>query len=126
MPQSLRTSDFAHGLSGYKRKKCRCETCSEAYEQYRIKERLKYRRTPIKHHLIDATPLIELYREFATKNGRRIVKKWEDEGISVYDADTYCMKLGLHPIEVFGAHYFEGLAEEEEQYRNIYGEMADV
>lgn len=126
MPQSLKTSDFAHGLSGYKRKKCRCETCSDAYEQYRIKERLKYRRTPIKHHLIDATPLIELYREFATKNGRRIVKKWEDEGISVYDADTYCMKLGLHPIEVFGASYFDGLTEEEEEYRKIYGELADV
>ena len=126
MPQSLKTSDFAHGLSGYKRRKCRCKTCSEAYEQYRIKERLKYRRTPIKHHLIDATPLIELYREFATKNGRRIVKKWEDEGISVYDADTYCMKLGLHPIEVFGASYFDGLTEEEEEYRKIYGELADV
>lgn len=56
----------------------------------------------------------------------KLINKWEKQGISAYDADSYCMKIGFHPIEVFGASYFEGLTEEEEEYRRIYGEFADV
>jgi hypothetical protein len=99
----------------------------DAYAQYRIKERLKYRRTPIKHHLIDASPLVSIYRE--TQDARHIsktIKRWETFGISIYEADEFCMKIGLHPIEVFGSTYFEGLCDEEEEYRKIYGELADV
>lgn len=121
-------TDFKHGLHGYKRRKCRCEVCVEAYKESRIRERLKNRRTPIKHHLIDATPLIELYKTVDIHSGSfsKVLRRWQTEGISAYDADTYCMKIGFHPIEVFGASYFEGLAEEEEEYRKIYGELADV
>ncbi len=102
--------------------------CVEAYKESRIRERLKNRRTPIKHHLIDATPLIELYKTVDIHSGSfsKVLRRWQTEGISAYDADTYCMKIGFHPIEVFGASYFEGLAEEEEEYRKIYGELADV
>lgn len=117
-----------HGLNAYKRRGCRCEVCLEAHRQSRIRERLKNRRTPIKHHLIDATPLIEIYRHLNTRSSSlsRTIKKWEKYGISAYDADTYCMRLGYHPIEIFGPAYFEGLFDEEEQYREIYGETADV
>ena len=118
----------SHGINAYKRRGCRCEVCSEAHRQTNIKERLKSRRTPIKHHLIDATPLVELYCSISTrdKNFRSSIEKWKKNGISVYDADTYCMKLGFHPIEIFGSAYFEGLLDEEKQYREIYGELADV
>jgi hypothetical protein len=117
-----------HGLNAYKRHGCRCEVCLEEYKQSRIRERLKNRRTLIKHHKIDAAPLIELYKETFSNGGNvsRLVRKWESGGITVYEADEYCMKIGLHPIEVFGATYFEGLIYEEEQYKEIYGELADV
>lgn len=121
-------TDFKHGLHAYKRRGCRCEVCLEAHRQSRIRERLKSRRTPIKHHLIDAAPLVELYRSMNIRSSSlsRTINKWEREGISIYDADTYCMKIGFHPIEVFGSAYFEGLFDEEQQYREIYGELADV
>ena len=121
-------TDFKHGIYAYKRRGCRCEVCLEAHRQSRIKERLKNRRTPIKHHLIDATPLIELCESnsIGDFNFRSSIEKWKKHGISIYDADTYCMKLGFHPIEIFGAAYFEGLIDEEEQYREIFGELADV
>lgn len=117
-----------HGLNGYKRYKCRCGVCLEAHRQSRIRERLKSRRTLIKHSKIDATPLIELYKETVRSSGSiiRLLNKWESGGITVYEADEYCMKIGMHPIEVFGASYFEGLAEEEQEYRQMFGELADV
>lgn len=121
------TDNFKHGLRGYKTHKCRCEVCLDAHRESRIRERLKARRTVITHRLIDATPLAQLYRE--TQDWRKIQKtvmRWEKSGISIYEADEYCMKLGLHPIEVFGSAYFEGLCEEEEEYKKVYGELADV
>lgn len=121
------TETLKHGLHGYKRRKCRCEVCTEAYTQSKIRERLKLRRTVITHRLIDAAPLVKIYRE--TQDHRKIektIKRWESRGISIYEADEFCMKIGMHPIEVFGSAYFEGLCDEEEEYRKIYGELADV
>ena len=121
------TTITTHGIGAYKRYKCRCDVCMDAHRESRIRERLKNRRTVIKHHLIDATPLVSIYRE--TQDARRIsktIKRWETFGISIYEADEFCMKIGLHPIEVFGSSYFEGLCDEEQEYRKIYGELADV
>lgn len=51
------------------------------------------------------------------------IQRWRTEGISVYEADTECLKLGYHPFEVFGASYFEGLEQEEAEYMELYGEF---
>lgn len=120
------TTIAKHGLNAYKRHKCRCEVCLDAHRESRIRERLKMRRTVITHRLIDATPLIALYKERDPDRIDKLKKRWEESGISIYEADEFCMRLGFHPIEVFGSAYFEGLCDEEEEYRKIYGELADV
>jgi hypothetical protein len=53
----------------------------------------------------------------------RKMKRWETVGISIYEADNVCISmLGMHPIEVFGQAYFDGLSEEMEQYQKYYGD----
>jgi hypothetical protein len=82
----------------------------------------------VKHVFIDASPLIALYDD-VPKLGttmKQNLKRWKEKGITVYEADEKCMKLGYHPVEVFGDSYFDGLYEEEAQYKELYGELADV
>ena len=113
----------AHGLRGYKAGKCRCEVCVGAYEAYTVGRR----KVVISPSLIDGKPLVTLLRErsLMTSGGTAIkkMKKWETVGITIYEADKFCISLlGLHPIEVFGQAYFDGLAEEAEQYEKHYGD----
>jgi hypothetical protein len=125
----LGESDFNHGLRGYKKYKCRCNICSEEYFQAKVRENIKNRKALIKHYMIAAEPLIALYKETIGRlnaNQRRLVSKWETNGISVYDADVYSIRLGYHPYEIFGESYFEGLQEEIAEYKKMYGEEADV
>lgn len=114
-----------HSLRGYKTHKCRCEVCTEAYNRYRARENFKNRRTPITHVLISGEPLVKIFvdRQLSGGNMSKKIQRWRTEGISVYEADTECLKLGYHPFEVFGASYFEGLEQEEAEYMEIYGEF---
>jgi hypothetical protein len=56
-------------------------------------------------------------------NMSKHISRWESLGITVYEADKWCTKLGYHPFEVFGASYFQGLEEEEAEYMELYGEF---
>lgn len=79
--------------------------------------------------MIDAAPLISIISSLETRlstTNRRLVAKWSKNGISIYDADVYCIKLGYHPYEIFGEEYFSGLEDEIEQYKKLYGDNADV
>lgn len=113
----------SHGLRGYKTSKCRCEVCTNAYDVYMAGRR----KVAIRPSLLDGKPLVAIFRErsMMTSGGTAIqkMKRWETVGISVYEADKVCISmLGMHPIEVFGQAYFDGLAEEAEQYEKYYGD----
>ncbi len=113
----------SHGLRGYKASKCRCEVCTNAYDVYMAGRR----KVAISPSLIDGKPLVAIFRErsMMTSGGTAIqkMKRWETVGISVYEADKVCISmLGMHPIEVFGQAYFDGLSEEMAQYQKYYGD----
>lgn len=113
----------SHGLRGYKASKCRCQVCTDAYDAYRA----SLRKVAIVPSLIDGKPLTTLLRErgMMLSGGTyvRKMKRWETAGISIYEADKVCVSiLGMHPIEVFGQAYFDGLAEEVAQYEKYYGD----
>jgi hypothetical protein len=85
------------------------------------------RKVAISPSLIDGKPLVDIFRErsMMKSGGSQIgkLKRWETVGISIYEADKICISvLGMHPIEVFGQSYFDGLADEVEQYEKYYGD----
>ena len=114
-----------HSLRGYKIHKCRCDICIAAHKRHRAEQNYKNGRTPITHVLISGEPLANIFRERQLAGGSmsKHIMKWEDVGITVYEADKWCMKLGYHPFEVFGAEYFQGLEQEEAEYMELYGEF---
>lgn len=102
---------FTHGASAYRNRGCRCLECKEAN---RIKS-AKYRPNSdsVKVRL-DATPLIDKItkdgRLEAVENSR--ISQWRRLGIDLYAADRWCIRLGYHPIEVWGQAFYLGATEE--------------
>jgi hypothetical protein len=41
---------------------------------------------------------------------RKAVERWLKNGIDLYAADRVCVKLGYHPIEIWGQAFYEGVA----------------
>jgi len=102
---------ITHGASAYRNKKCRCDVCTEANRLQKLKYRPKSDSVNIR---LDATPLISLLtrhgRLEAVDNGR--IGQWRKNGIDLYAADRWCIRLGYHPIEVWGQAFYLGATEE--------------
>jgi hypothetical protein len=57
---------------------------------------------------IDATPLIAILEErsLLREVNSPTVKKWREQGIDIYWADKWAVKLGYHPFEIFGMQFY--------------------
>lgn len=116
VPEPLRDKRRApkpvtHGASAYRNRGCRCDVCKEANRLQKLKYRPKSDSVNVR---LDATPLIEkLTREGrleAVENSR--ISQWRKAGIDLYAADRWCIRLGYHPIEVWGQAFYLGATEE--------------
>ena len=96
-----------HGIGMYRYRRCRCEICNEAMAVVRAKYRKKsdnYRK------MMDATPLLE----WLAVNGQlhqvddSTRRHWAMRGLTVYTIDKVCIRLGVHPAEVYGYRFYEG------------------
>jgi len=101
-----------HGISMYRYRNCRCDTCKQAAAE----QRAKFRTTsPNKKIRLDAEPLIQRLttdeRLAWVNTGLR--DKWRKAGIDIYNADEWCIKLGYHPIEIWGKDFYQQCNEEE-------------
>ena len=100
-----------HGKAMYRRMGCRCDICKAA----NAASKKKYTKLAPKQVLLDGVPLIAIIeragrlREF----DYRQIDRWRDNGVNVYVADFWCMKLGYHPTEVFGSDFYRGCFDEE-------------
>lgn len=97
-----------HGRSSYLKYKCRCDICCQSAKQYKRERRIKLG-CDIKVRL-DATPFIN---RLITDGQLSIIPRgalrgWQANGMSVYTADKWCIKLGYHPFSVFGQAFYEG------------------
>ena len=105
-------TELVHSLSRYKKYGCRCEQCCDAYSKYRESRRKRPQKV-----FVPATPLIEfLESQYPARaiEMRNIMKGWRSRGtVDLYEADKVCIKLGIHPYEIFGEIYFLGLEPEE-------------
>lgn len=102
---------FKHGASAYRNRGCRCDVCKEATRLAKIKYRPKSDAVKVR---LDATPLIDKItrdgRLEAVENSR--ISQWRKAGIDLYAADRWCIRLGYHPIEVWGQAFYRGATEE--------------
>jgi hypothetical protein len=95
-----------HGRNGYVKYKCRCDVCRKANSDYK-----KSRRPVATFALrLDGSVLVERLRADDRLNavGKRSAQRWVHEGIDVYNADRMCIKLGYHPVEIWGQKFYEG------------------
>lgn len=101
-----------HGLSRYKKFGCRCSICSEAYEEYKLKNRKTNKRL-----FIPCDPLVSLLEDKFPGRAlemRDTLRRWKKRGtVDLYEADRICIMIGLHPYSVFGDLYFVGLEDQE-------------
>jgi hypothetical protein len=108
-PVAPPTRSFAHGLNAYRVYKCRCEICitanTESKRKYRpLSDAVKVR--------LDAQPLISRLtrdgRLAAVENSK--ISSWRKDGIGIYSADKWCIRLGYHPIEIWGQDFYVSIA----------------
>jgi hypothetical protein len=95
-----------HGISGYKRNKCRCEVCVAAYEAYNTARR----KNPEKSFTIDPEPLISFITKLedpVPASTQQTFARWRRNGVDVFVADRHCVRRGAHPSEVYGSEWFE-------------------
>lgn len=105
----MRKGTWNHGITGYQRYKCRCETCVTAA---RI-SRDRYRpRSSVFGVRLDGARFIrrlELDGRFYERNmAQRALK----DGFSVYAADRWAVKYGYHPYEIWGDDFYQGVSYE--------------
>lgn len=73
--------------------------------------RKKYRKRPDGYNqMIDATLLLDWLTENDQLNriDKSTLRKWQERGLSVYTIDKVCIRLGVHPAEVYGNKFYEG------------------
>ena len=101
-----------HGMSMYRQRGCRCNTCKQAAAAQRAQFRPRTTNKKIK---LDAEPLLQRLtaddRLAWVNTGQR--DKWRKAGIDIYNADEWCVRLGYHPIEIWGQDFYQQCSDEE-------------
>ena len=99
------TRSFPHGLHAYRVHKCRCEICSTASKTARKRYRRLSDAVTVR---LDGQPLIDRLtrdgRLNAVENSK--ISGWRKNGIGIYAADKWCIRLGYHPIEIWGQDFY--------------------
>lgn len=103
-------SGLIHNRTMYVKYKCRCEVCVRANSLYKLKHR-KTRTYPLR---LDGQVFVDRLRadDRTEAVSRKSVERWLKNGIELYAADRMCVKLGYHPVEIWGQAFYEGVAGE--------------
>lgn len=101
-----------HGISMYRYRQCRCDICKQAASEQRLRFRPK---TDNKRIRLDGEVFVaRLIRdERHTSINTHLISKWRSKGIDIYNADEWCVRLGYHPIEIWGQAFYQQCDEEE-------------
>lgn len=111
---------FEHGTYGmYRTRGCRCEDCKVAAAETRARYRTVVPGTQPKNYsvsygsiklVLDATPIIEFI--MANREPDRFmmqrIRRWERNGIDVYQADRIAVEMGTHPALIWGWDFYKG------------------
>ena len=101
----MRKGTWNHGITGYQRYKCRCETCVEAAKAVRARHRPYSYNSKVR---LDAQVLIDRLDADGRWYDRNMARRLIQEGVSVYAADRWAVRYGYHPYEIWGDAFYEG------------------
>ena len=84
------------------------------WAEYREKDFMSGKKFSVRHGSskvrLPAEPLIR----FLERNGslhtisRNTLRGWREDGMSVYQVDSWCIRFGTHPVMVYGDAFYEG------------------
>ena len=100
-----------HGMTMYRYRNCRCNICYTAAQE----ARRKYRKPKPPRIRLDYQPLVARLTEQQITQfvGWRTIREWESKnGIDLYAADRWCIKLGFHPTQIWGTDFYQGIEPE--------------
>jgi hypothetical protein len=101
-----------HGISMYRQRGCRCQTCRTAMTEQRKRFRKLSDNKPIRlDGEVFVDRLIRDERHFAINTN--VISKWRRFGIDIYNADEWCVRLGYHPSEIWGQDFYQQCSDEE-------------
>lgn len=83
---------------------CRCLPCCEARRAY---NRTRNQQKKDKRTYLPCEPIWEVMTPEQRNSAPTFLKAYKDKGIPFYNADRWCIKLGLHPWSVYGDVWFE-------------------
>ena len=96
----------------YTKHGCRCEVCCRSNEDFnrRRREKRQAQRKPVFRVRLDGAVFVErLIKD--NRHGAintNLISKWTRFGIDLYKADEWCVRLGYHPVEIWGQDFYVG------------------
>lgn len=92
----------------YRQQGCRCDICLEGRRAQRAQYTHGTRKDEVKLRL-DPTPLLDLLtaNDELWRIRHQSLRNWRTNGIDIYWADHWCIKLGYHPAQVFGQAFYQ-------------------
>ena len=97
----------------YSKHGCRCEVCCLSNDEFNRQRREK-RRAVVRTHTfkmrLDGSVLVDRLSQDGRLEGLNpnSIRRWMREGIELYNADEWCVRLGYHPVEIWGQDFYVG------------------
>lgn len=101
-----------HNRTRYTKHGCRCDVCCRSNDEFNRwrREKRQAERSQVFKLKLDGTVFVERL----IKDNRHgaintsLISRWSRNGIDVYNADRWCVRLGYHPIEIWGQDFYAG------------------
>lgn len=97
-----------HNRNTYLKHKCRCEACCADAAEYKRRRRIEMGGdTDVR---LPGEPLLAFVRSQSTERlvQHHVAQSWIEKGVSPYTIDRWCVKLGVHPAEIYGDAFYRG------------------
>lgn len=101
-----------HNRTRYSKHGCRCDVCCRSNAEFNESRRAKRQaqRKQVFRVRLDGAVFVErLIKD--NRHGAintNLISKWTKNGIELYNADAWCVRLGYHPIEIWGQDFYVG------------------
>lgn len=102
-----------HGRTGYYKHGCRCEICTTTVNNLRAKNRAN--RAASRAVRLDPEPLIAFLTDRIEQRGSKkeqLFARWRRVGLSIWECDRFCIRYGIHPLELYPYDFYKGVHEQ--------------